>query len=131
MSIVIIRGDKATGKTLIANALRNNQIANKRGALLVDEDQPGEIKPLLEKLLVGVPLPTPPADADDGARARWREDFDINALPWKAEPMVILVGGKEAVLDQFEEAAPGFKKLMGEVYVIDASKPGAAGDGQS
>jgi hypothetical protein len=107
MSITIIQGQSKTGKSLIANALRNNQISNKNGALLVDDTSDGELDVLLEKLLVGVNLP---AVVDNLAE-----------LPWKPEPMVILVGDKASLLDAFEARLPGFTAFFGPVYTINTS----------
>jgi hypothetical protein len=106
MSIVIIKGQAKSGKTLIANALRNNQISSKKGALLIDETNDGEAKPLLEKILIGVPLPAEiPAD--------W-----ATKLPWKPDAMIIVVAEKQKMLDQFEAVLPGFKEKFGPVYTV-------------
>jgi hypothetical protein len=107
MSITLIKGASQTGKSLIANALRNNQISFKKGALLVDEACDGEPKILLEKILVGVQLPQPAP-----------EDW-ATSLPWKPNPMIILVGDKDALLETFEEMLPGFTEAFGPVYTID------------
>lgn len=102
MSIVIIKGPSKTGKSLIANALRNNQISNKKGALLIDEDQNGDMDILLEKIIVG----------ENFNAAKWKE------LPWKNEPMIILVGGKHEYLSKLESLMPGFTEFFGPVYGI-------------
>lgn len=104
MSITLIQGPSKTGKSLIANALRNNQISNKNGALLVDDTSGGELDVLLEKLLVGVNLP---AVVDR-----------LHDLPWKPNPMVILVGDKASLLADFEARLPGFAAFFGPVYTI-------------
>lgn len=105
MPITIITGPAKSGKSRLANALRNSQITNGKGALLVDDTNDGEIKPLLEKLLVGVELPKkPPAD--------------LATLPWKDDPLVIVVGAKASILDEFEARLPGFKKFFGPVTTI-------------
>lgn len=103
MSICIIKGPAKSGKTLIARALRNNQISNKKGALLIDEDQTGELNIQLEKII-------------DGA------NFDAKvwkSLPWKLDAMIITVGDKDKVLDEFEEVMPGFKEFFGPVYTVN------------
>jgi len=107
MSIAIITGPAESGKTLIANALRNNQLSFKKGALLVDETTDGEIRHLIEKILVGVPLPQIiPAD--------W-----ATALPWKDDPMIILVGDQAGdTLAAFEGVLPGFSKKFGPIYTV-------------
>lgn len=105
MPITIINGPAKSGKSRLANALRNSQITNGKGALLVDDTSDGEIKPLIEKLLMGVELPeTPPADLSD--------------LPWKEDPLVIVVGKKARILDEFEAALPGFKEFFGPVTTL-------------
>ena len=114
MSIVLIKGDSKSGNTLVANALRNNQIAKKLSCLLVDETQDGEPKALLEKILAGVELPAePPAD--------WAK-----SLPWKPEPMIIFVGAKSAMLKTFEDMLPGFAEAFGPTYTIKTGVGGRA-----
>ena len=106
MSIVIISGAAKSGKTLIANALRNNQISNKKGALLIDETNDGGLKPLLEKILIAIQLPAEiPAD--------W-----ASKLPWKHDPMIIVVAEKQKMLLEFERMLPGFNEYFGPVYEI-------------
>lgn len=108
MPIIIIDGPQGSGKTSIAVALRNNCISNGRGALLVDEDQDGELRPLLEKIIVGVALPPEgPVDAGD--------------VPWKPEPSIIVVGKKAKILDKFEKIVPGFNAKFGPVYRVKTS----------
>lgn len=109
MAIFLIQGASGTGKSTIANALRNNQVAHKKGALIVDEASDAEAKPLLEKLLVGAELPQP-------APAGWQ-----SKLPWKDSPTVILVGAKAALLDVFEEMLPGFRQKFGPVHLVQTS----------
>lgn len=108
MPIIIITGPSGSGKTTVANALRNNQIAFKRGALLVDETTDGHPVPLLEKILAGDALvPGMPA-----AEQRW-----------KPECAVILVGEMAAkALPVFEGLAPGFTELHGPVFTITCAK---------
>lgn len=106
MSIVIIKGPSKTGKSLIANALRNNQISNRKGALLVDEDQNGDMNILLEKIIVGANFNV----------EKWKE------LPWKNEPMIILVGAKHEYLPTLETLMPGFTEFFGPVFTIDTDQ---------
>lgn len=84
-----------------ADELRNTQISAGKGALIVDEKQKGEPRYLLEKIVYGAAL-SQPVKAD--------------AVPWKPDSMIILVG-KDApkVLDDFEALSPGFKKRFGPV----------------
>jgi len=111
MSITIITGESGTGKTLIANALRNNQISNQKGCLLIDETQDGALDTLLEKIIVGVNLPHP----DD-------MPIDLNLIPWKTDPMIILVGEKQSMLADIEARVPGFTDKFGPVYEIHTVK---------
>ncbi len=107
MSIVIITGGKGSGKSLVANALRNSAIRDGRGALLVDDNQDGEHIHLLEKLSLQKIEPGTEADK----------------IEWKKDPTIILVGKKAgATLDAFEKIAPGVKKKFGPVYTIDTAK---------
>lgn len=109
MSIVVITGPARSGKSLIANALRNNQGLQKYGTLLIDEGNSGDPKALLEKLLVGVELP-------DGV-------VDPGSLPWKPHSMIITVGEQSHLLAEFEKMLPGFMKFFGPVYSVSTSGP--------
>ena len=113
MPITIIKGPAKSGKTALGNALRNSHIGQSqpagrvvKGALLVDDTNDGEIKPLIEKLLLGAELPAdPPAD--------------LAELPWKDDPVVILIGAKaEPTLKRFEKALPGFTEFLGPVRTL-------------
>jgi hypothetical protein len=112
MAITIIKGPKGSGKTELANALRNSQITQSnpsegvyKGALLIDDDNDGETKPLIEKLLKGVELPDePPAD--------------LSKLPWKDDPLIIIVGDEKGVLKRLEKALPGFTQFFGPVRTL-------------
>lgn len=106
MPIILIEGPAQSGKTTIANALRNNSIAHGRGALLVDEQTEGDLKPLVEKILAGDEL---------------QEGVDASAQKWKPECSVILVGERAAMLEQFEAAAPGFAAMHGPVFRVNTS----------
>ena len=110
MSIMIISGPKGSGKSTLANALRNEQIRNGKGALLVDDDQEGEIKPLVEKLLKGVEFPV-----DDPPK-------DLKSLPWKDNPMLIVVEGKRKFFEELEDFCPGLAKIFGSASRLDLSK---------
>lgn len=103
MSICVIKGPAQSGKSLIARALRNNQISNKKGALLIDEDQNGELNIQLEKIIAG----------DNFNTKTWK------SLPWKPDAMIITVGDKDKVLDEFEAMMPGFKEFFGPVYTVN------------
>jgi hypothetical protein len=115
--ITIIDGPKKSGKTTMANSLRNQHIGaggaftpdrskswKPHGSLLIDEDQDGEPRHLLEKLLHGDALP------EDGT------PVPADKLNWKVEPTVVVVGKKqEKLLDEFEKLVPGFKAKVGPV----------------
>lgn len=103
MPIIHIKGPKKSGKSLLANSLRNSSIGQGKGALLVDDTQDGDPRHLLEKIIVAVPL-TEPTSADK--------------IPWKPDPVIVLVGDKISVLEDFEALAPGFLKKFGPVRVM-------------
>lgn len=108
MAIIHITGPAKSGKSLLANSMRNTQIGNGKGALLVDDTQDGEARYLLEKLVVGIPL----GEKSGEGPAVPRPAADI---PWKDDPVIIFVGDKIALLDEFEKIAPGFTKMFGPV----------------
>lgn len=107
MSIIFITGTPGSGKTTLANALRNNQISNKKGALLIDEANDGDPVPLLEKILNGVAL---------------RPGVPANEQAWKPDCSVIFVGAQSSMLDTFEMLAPGFAALHGPVYTVETRR---------
>jgi hypothetical protein len=119
--ITIIEGPKKSGKTTLANSLRNRHIGQTEpfagqedwkphGSLLLDEDTEGEPRHLIEKLLHGGALPA------DGAPVK------AASLNWKAEPSVVIVGKKqEKLLDEFEKLVPGFKVKVGPVKRLKLS----------
>lgn len=112
MAITIIKGPAKSGKTELANALRNSHIGKSdpekgviKGALLIDDTCDGDLKPLIEKLLRGDELPDePPAN--------------LKKLNWKDDPLIILVGEKQGMLKQLEEALPGFAAFFGPVRTL-------------
>jgi hypothetical protein len=105
MAITIIKGPAKSGKSELANALRNSAITNQRGALLVDDDNDGETKPLIEKLLLGTELPEDPPK-------------DLSKLEWKPDPIVVFVGKGESRLKEFEKALPGFTEFFGPIRTL-------------
>lgn len=86
-----------------ANSLRDNQLRQHKGALLVREDCDGGNKELLEKILAGVVLDT---------------SIPVDEQPWKPESMVILVGKASAKLSEFEAMLPGFADYFGPMKTI-------------
>lgn len=110
--ITIIKGPAKSGKSQLGNALRNTHIGLSqpvegvfKGALLVDDTCDGEVKPLLEKLLIGAELPADPPE-------------DLSKLPWKDEPLVIIIGDSGRWLKAFEKALPGFTDYLGPVRTL-------------
>lgn len=101
-----IEGPAKSGKSTVADAIRNSQIAQGRGALLADEQTDGEPIPLLEKLIAGDAL-------EPGTAA--------SKIKWKKQGAVILVGAKVVMLDEFEALAPGFAKQFGPVVSLKTS----------
>jgi thymidylate kinase len=105
--IIIIEGPAKSGKTTIANALRNSQIGQGKGALLIDEDQNGELRHQIEKIMDGKPLPN--------------ENVQASELKWKSESMVIVVNAKQSVLNDIEAMVPGFKAIHSPVVRLNVS----------
>lgn len=116
MTIMHITGPAKSGKSLLGNALRDRAISKSKpdgittpfGALLVDDTQTGEPRYLLEKLMDGDFL----SEKAGTGPAIPREAKDIK---WKIDPVVILVGDKIRLLDEFEKLAPGFTEMFGPV----------------
>lgn len=108
MTIYVINGAPGTGKTFISNAIRNISINQGRGALMIDEDNDGELAPLIEKLIKESSLPDIVTD--------------IDVLPWKAVPNIVFVGEKRSVLQQIEKRVPGFIDKFGPIFNIAISK---------
>lgn len=107
MAIVKITGASGTGKSFVAAALRNNQISNGHGALLIDEQNEGELDIMLEKIIVGVNLPKE-------IPKNWAE-----IIPWKPNSSIILVGEKVSLLGDIEKRLPGFTDVFSPVYEIN------------
>lgn len=114
MAIIHITGPARSGKSLFGNALRNTHIGQSRpadgvvnGALLVDDTQDGEARYLLEKLIDGEALGRPGVGPAVPRAA--------SEIPWKNDVLVIFVGDRIALLDEFEAIAPGFTAMFGPV----------------
>lgn len=86
-----------------ANSLRDNQLRQHKGALLVREDCDGDDPHLLEKILDGV---------------KFNPAVPVEKQPWKPESIVILVGKASSKLAAFEKLLPGFEKHFGPVKKI-------------
>ena len=102
-----IEGPAKSGKSTIANAIRNDLINHKRGALLLDEQTEGEPIHLLEKLIDS-------ADPFEAGTA-------ASKTKWKKDGVVIAVGKQIALIDELEKLAPGFKKQFGPVSKVTLS----------
>lgn len=115
MAITIIKGPPKSGKSLLANSIRNTHIGKGldeksgtfHGCLLIDDTQDGEPRHLLEKLIVGVALP------EDGT------PVPVDELPWKHDPQIVIVGDAKAkLLKTFEKLVPGFMERFGPVHTL-------------
>lgn len=121
MAIIHIEGPKKSGKSLMANAMRNTHIGQSqpeegviKGALLVDDNQTGEPRYLLEKLMDGDILGERPGVGEAIPRK-------VSDIKWKADVTVIFVGDKIDLLAEFEELVPGFTKAFGPVTKLATS----------
>lgn len=94
---------KAAGADVIANALRNSQIAGGKGATIIPASSAKDLRQAqLEKVIVG-PLV-------EGGATKQR---------WKTDAMVIIVGGDpDDVLKSLETIAPGVTKALGPFHQI-------------
>lgn len=106
MSIVKISGQEKSSPLLIANALRNAQVSSGKGALLMTEKINTELDPLIEKLIIGIKLP-------DEVPLNWKDE-----LPWKTDPMIIMVNEAQELLPLFEKRLPGFSAVFGPVVSV-------------
>jgi hypothetical protein len=122
MGIIHITGPKKSGKSLLANSMRNTHIGKSTratdeeagkvfGALVVDDTQEGEPRFLVEKLLDNESLGTVPGGGETTSRK-------ADELRWKEDPMIIFVGDKIKLLDEFEELVPGLTKKLGPVRTL-------------
>lgn len=105
MAIFIIEGGNATTRREKADELRNAAVSAERGCLLVADDQDGDPRRQLEKVIFAVPLP------DTGT-------IPAEEIPWKVDPVIILCGKQKKMLEVFEKIAPGFNERMGAVEII-------------
>lgn len=109
MPIIKIKGGAGSGKTMLATALRNTQINQRKGCLVLDDDtrvidpEGNSLKErLLEKIIDGAAF-----DADN-----WKN------LPWKKDTLIIAINEREALIDEFEQLMPGFTEMMGPVWEV-------------
>jgi hypothetical protein len=136
MAIIHITGATKTGKTNLANALRNDHIgkstpyqaeikADKKngieaqperlavayGALLVDDTCDGEDRYLIEKLMAGGHLGEKPGVGDAIVTP-------VDQIVWKQEPLIIFVNEMIDKLAAFEALVPGFTAKFGPVRTL-------------
>lgn len=104
MTILLIKGPPKSGKSLLANSLRNTAISQGRGAMLIDDHADGEAHIHLEKIIKGDRfIPGTPAS-------------EVN---WKDGVTVILVNKGEDRLAEFEAICPGFTEMFGPVSTME------------
>jgi hypothetical protein len=109
--ITIIEGPAKSGKTTLANSLRNQVIGTgtekdgkPRGCLLIDEQTEGEPRHLLEKIIHADALPA------DGS------PVPADKVNWKHNASIVIVGKKqEKMLSTFEKLVPGITDKLGPV----------------
>ena len=126
-----IKGPDNSGQDKLAAALRNDAVLNRKGALILDANakEASEVKPLVQKLLVGAELPDDVAGYKRVGQDAEGKDVvltGIDALPWKDDCLVIIVGdaGTE-VLEAVEAACPGFKAKFGTTSATVTTSVGA------
>lgn len=110
MGITYITGSAQSGKSYVANALRNKALnyrvdgTDESSSLLIDENQNGDLKGLLEKIIRGDQL---------------QFGQTVDEINWKANPQIIVVGEFGAArLEEIERLLPGFKAKFGPVYNV-------------
>jgi len=106
MRIIAINTGNPDTDEVLANSVRNSQIGQGKGALILRAGETGEPRHLLEKIIVAEALPedgTPVPAAD---------------VPWKDDATVLLVGGAESFLAAFEALVPGFNELFGSPTAV-------------
>lgn len=113
--IIIINGPDDAANSLLANSLRNTQISQGKGALLADVGQDGDPRHQLEKIIAGDTLEESKAFAERAGQEL------IDAIPWKPEPAIILVGEQEALLEKLEALVPGLTGKFGPVTRMGAA----------
>ena len=107
MPIFLVTGPSPDGLAMLGDALHNNQISQARGGLLIDATCDRSLLPaMLDKLLDSQPLPKePPAD--------WK-----NALPWKRDCSIIIVGDQSDIIGELEKKLPGFVGRFGPIWAV-------------
>ncbi len=120
--IIVFSGSGTEASMVLANSMRNSAINLKEGALIVSEAQFAAFGPsekgnkdvvdpkyMLEKLMDGEAFPAVVPD-------NWQD-----AIKWKSNPKIMLVGSAEGALDVFEEMLPGFAEKFGPVSKMSMS----------
>lgn len=101
--MIYILPDTETGLASAA-MLRDQQIHQRNGALLIRPDCDGEINHLIEKII-----------AKDKFIPGEKTVDEIN---WKPSSIVILVGKGQLFLLEFEKVLPGFTEYFGPIKEI-------------
>lgn len=122
--ILFIEGPAQSGKSTMANALRNFAISNKRGALMIDDHADGAIAHHVEKIIDDGEMR--PKDKlgrlTDPKGDVLKESFTVDEINWKADPIIVFVNSGAKRLDEIEALIPGFTKKLGPVNVVAISK---------
>jgi hypothetical protein len=119
--IIIVRGPKEKAEYHV-KGIRSNQISEGKGCLVVIKPHADEhkVEHQIEKLLAGQKLfPGEKLLVGESHSTLTRQaPKDLEELNWKKEPVVIVYGHDEKVLEDFEDVLPGFKKFFGPVSEI-------------
>lgn len=119
--IHIIEGAVKSGKTALANSLRNAAISAGQGALMIDDYDPQsdpkmQAHPLhlAEKIVSEVALHIMTKDGPI-----MRPGLTVDDIPWKVDPVIVVVGKHgQKKLAEIEALLPGFKSKFGPVKKI-------------
>lgn len=110
MAIVLISGPEKSGKSTIANALRNDAIRKGKGCLLYDDHSTGELPAHFEKIVAG------------GKNFDSKKPF--SEQQWKSDPQIVLVGDVgNAFYMHCTAQFTGFKEFFGPVYRVMTGSP--------
>lgn len=116
--IIIVHGPEDKVEPHI-QALRSVQIGKGCGCLLLNKPNGDDhaIEHQIEKLLAGEKLIRGEKllVGESHRTDTWEAPKDLSGLRWKKDPMVLVYGNDEKILDQFEKFLPGFKKFVGPV----------------
>jgi len=108
MSIIVINSSDPNANEVIATSIRNSQISQGKGALIVRAGADHERRHQLEKIIVAKALPS------DGT------PVPAENIPWKPDSTVVVMSSDLFVLEEFEELVPGFKEALGPITTFGA-----------